>query len=846
MIRGVIAEKKVMKGLVFLLLFFAIPARAQTADLTSAQVSARLTSLEKKFYANPSLANLTITAEALSKLKNSTTWIAKHPQDSVSLRFKEFHLNLLEITRANAKLSACTKGTTVLKRKVDRLMDGVTRMNRGGERAVCDLPASEKKRALDDLDVYSALIEQQSQPSSTVSLFGNDEKFVRTMVEQSDPALHSDVLRPASPVFFQDPRLRKAIADDHARANEEKVRKIMLANGKDIRESGEATDAYIDRKYGFDHDRLKDLHLALMEGNRVNCLRNYLYYTQRFSFGDSKEKITASDPYRDVESKARDLFGRGKTYGGYSTLPEYAIGSGAKDDIVNLGVKELKSYSKRYRGHSQLSEDDVLSMLKPAIDEAVKTEHQADEVRNSKTHSLDNAADQARARSLKTRAEYAIRSSALQRAFQKVKSSEVGFVVFTDAFRSKLGQLATMSPDEKRKMIRDAVQENVTRTRKYADWISANQGTTDFFNRDKSADEYRKISEVFLYSSPSVIQNAIAKNPKLMGSLCGVFKGAAKLRKDDVPDWVVWGGGSMMLVGGPVAPIAGTAFGLATTLALNAAHAEKAQTLGEQKDMAGLGEYVLSKNWDEIEGDRKELTQQINRHQDAILNNWVAFAAGEAGGRLIPTVEISALKIPSTVRDATVKEIRQATESAEALLGRSLNESEMKAVYQAHITGRGEDGKLAGSFASKGNYTPAQLKQKTDLLRKGGFSDEEARSLIRGGVAGDRIPQISLSSFDIERGAEKQVGKLSKEVRQGFEDWRSDVKRDGLLEVRKRPGYHDEPIRRCKDYVIRSARLTAKYRVIYTLSSQGSEKTLKVIDFNDHQKSDYGSEYQCR
>jgi len=842
MIRGVIADKKVMKGLVFLLLIFAIPAFAQTsgqaAGLTSAQVSARLTALEKKFYANPSLANLTLTSEALSKLKNSTTWIAKHPQDPVSLRFKKFHLSLLEITRANAKLSACTKGTTVLKRKVDRLMDGVTRMNRGGARAVCDLPASEKKQALDDLDVYSALIEQQTQPTSQTNLFGNDEKLVRMMVQQNDPALHSDVLRPGSPVFFQDPRLRKAIADDHARANEEKVRKIMLANGKDIRESGEATDAYIDRKYGFDHDRLKDLHLALMEGNRVNCLRNYLYYTQRFSFTDAKEKITASDPYRDVESKARDLFGRYKTYGGYSTLPEYAIGSGAKDDIVNLGVKDLKSYSKRYRGHPQLSEDDVLSMLKPAIDEAVKTEHQADEVRNSKTHALDNAADQAQARSIKMRAEYAIRSSALQRAFQKAKSSEVGFVVFTDAFRSKLGQLATMSLDEKRKMIRDAVQENVAHTRKYADWISANQGTTDFFNRDKSADEYQKISQVFLYSSPSVIQNAIAKNPKLMGSLCGVLKGAAKLRNDDIPDWVIWGGGSMMLVGGPVAPIAGTAFGLATTLALNAAHAEKAKALGEQKEMTGLGEYALSKNWDEIEGDRKELSQQIDRHQDAILNNWVAFAAGEAGGRMIPSLNLSELRIPASVR--------QTTESAEALLGRSLNESEMKAVYQAHIAGRGEEGKLAGSFASKGNYTPAQLKQKTEILRKGGFSDEEARRLIREGVAGDASPQISVSSIEVERNAEKRLKKIPNEIHQRFESWKKEVKTDGLLKVREQPRYHDELLFRCPDYVVRSVRLGLKYRVIYTISNTGAEKTLNVIDFNDHQKSSYGKEYGCR
>ena len=88
--------------------------------------------------------------------------------------------------------------------------------------------------------------------------------------------------------------------------------------------------------------------------------------------------------------------------------------------------------------------------------------------------------------------------------------------------------------------------------------------------------------------------------------------------------------------------------------------------------------------------------------------------------------------------DGTIEGVTDANRAstAETLLGRKLNETQTKMLTEAHEVGAGESGKVAGTLAKKGNYTPAQLKEKTRVLRAAGFTDAEASRLIRKGIAG--------------------------------------------------------------------------------------------------------------
>ncbi len=79
---------------------------------------------------------------------------------------------------------------------------------------------------------------------------------------------------------------------------------------------------------------------------------------------------------------------------------------------------------------------------------------------------------------------------------------------------------------------------------------------------------------------------------------------------------------------------------------------------------------------------------------------------------------------------ALVAELVDLGKKAESTIQRSISQDEMQALYQAHVVGRTEG-------RTKATYTAKNLREKTKILRAAGFSDEEASSLLRNGVAGD-------------------------------------------------------------------------------------------------------------
>lgn len=63
--------------------------------------------------------------------------------------------------------------------------------------------------------------------------------------------------------------------------------------------------------------------------------------------------------------------------------------------------------------------------------------------------------------------------------------------------------------------------------------------------------------------------------------------------------------------------------------------------------------------------------------------------------------------------------------------------------------------------------------------------------------------------------------------------WVDAVSHDGLLQVRKISGYHDEPLHG-KRKGQRSIRLNRAYRAIYELNSNGQMDVVEVMEVNKH------------
>lgn len=88
------------------------------------------------------------------------------------------------------------------------------------------------------------------------------------------------------------------------------------------------------------------------------------------------------------------------------------------------------------------------------------------------------------------------------------------------------------------------------------------------------------------------------------------------------------------------------------------------------------------------------------------------------------------------------------------------------------------------------------------------------------------VTKVSISRF-----AEKQMPKLPSYIHESLMEWIHWVEEIGILEVRKSPGYHDEPLKGDR-YGQRSVRLNRAYRVFYIEKVEGIE--IVVVEVNKH------------
>lgn len=82
--------------------------------------------------------------------------------------------------------------------------------------------------------------------------------------------------------------------------------------------------------------------------------------------------------------------------------------------------------------------------------------------------------------------------------------------------------------------------------------------------------------------------------------------------------------------------------------------------------------------------------------------------------------------------------------------------------------------------------------------------------------------------------ATKALSKAPEHIGLKFQTWRASVAEKGLDEVRKIPGYHDEPIKVGVHAGQRSIRLNRSWRAFYVIKSDGTAKFVSVEQVNNH------------
>jgi proteic killer suppression protein len=84
-----------------------------------------------------------------------------------------------------------------------------------------------------------------------------------------------------------------------------------------------------------------------------------------------------------------------------------------------------------------------------------------------------------------------------------------------------------------------------------------------------------------------------------------------------------------------------------------------------------------------------------------------------------------------------------------------------------------------------------------------------------------------------EKRVAKQLARLPLRIEEKFYAWAKAVKTLGIQEVRKRSGFHDEPLMGERSGQ-RSVRLSRAYRVIYIELLDGRMELIEVIEVNKH------------
>lgn len=91
-----------------------------------------------------------------------------------------------------------------------------------------------------------------------------------------------------------------------------------------------------------------------------------------------------------------------------------------------------------------------------------------------------------------------------------------------------------------------------------------------------------------------------------------------------------------------------------------------------------------------------------------------------------------------------------------------------------------------------------------------------------------------VSRVVLSRRVQKDLQRLPRHIARNLLGWVESVEHDGLEEVRKVPGYHDEPLHGIRAGQ-RSIRLSRAYRAIYVVRSSGEVEFVRVEEVSKHE-----------
>ncbi len=92
---------------------------------------------------------------------------------------------------------------------------------------------------------------------------------------------------------------------------------------------------------------------------------------------------------------------------------------------------------------------------------------------------------------------------------------------------------------------------------------------------------------------------------------------------------------------------------------------------------------------------------------------------------------------------------------------------------------------------------------------------------------------MAIREVRISKSAKRALKKVPGYIVDKLESWVDAVERDGLHEVRKIPGYHDEPLKGERQGQ-RSIRLSRDYRTIYTVNRDGEVEFASIEEVSKH------------
>ena len=89
------------------------------------------------------------------------------------------------------------------------------------------------------------------------------------------------------------------------------------------------------------------------------------------------------------------------------------------------------------------------------------------------------------------------------------------------------------------------------------------------------------------------------------------------------------------------------------------------------------------------------------------------------------------------------------------------------------------------------------------------------------------------SEVIILKKALKEIEKLPRNIVDSLMTWINSVEEEGIREIRKISGYHDEPLKGDRAGQ-RSVKLNKAYRAIYVMTDEGEIELVTIIEVNKH------------